>query len=214
MNLAPELQFCVLNNLEKSLFWTYRTIFCHFVFFEFHFFPEFVSKKWRSDYLIICRAISFFATFFKVFTNFGVDFFQLVYLVRFRCVKWVQDQQKWPSLIYLIEHMVNRIWIKSILLEKVLAMMSFWFCETNFDFLRPRPHWIVFFNVVLLSEVPVYIHDTVSTIWRTPLYSLYHMDCPRRSVKLRVGCITHCSFKKMNETFGNRFVIFLKFNMK
>ena len=165
------------------------------MFFEFHFFPEFVSNFWCKDYLGIYRAVSSFATYLKFFTKFKVDVFQLVYLVKVRCVKWVQDQQKWPSFIYLIEQMANRIWIKSILLQKVLAIMSFWFCETNFDFFLPRSFWNVSFNVVFLSKIPVYIHDTVSTIWRTPLYSLNHMNCPPRSVKRRVGCITHCSFK-------------------
>ena len=94
MNFAPELQFCVCKNLEKSHFSTFREIFCHFVFFEFHFFPEFVSLFRRRDYLGINWAVSSFAAFFKFFTSFEVDIFQLVYLLRVRCVKWVQDQQK------------------------------------------------------------------------------------------------------------------------
>ena len=182
------------------------------MFYEYKLFPEFVRKKGRRDDPRICRAVSYFATYLKFFTNFKVDFFQLVYLVRVRCVKRVQDHQKWPSFIYVIEHMAIGTWILSLLLEKVRAILSFCYCETKFEFFRPRSYWKVFFQCGFLVENPClhiwhWIHDMTHTLQSKS------RGLPPKSVKRRVGCITQCSFKKMNETFGNRFVNFLKFNL-
>ena len=72
--------------------------------------------------------------------------------------------------------MANGTWIVSILLEKVLAILSFCYCETKFEFFRPRSYWKVFFNVVFLLKIPFYKHDTETTIRLTP-YDRNHVDC-------------------------------------
>ena len=213
MNLGPDLQFSVCKNQELSFFRGLRqfwTIHCHFVFLSF-IFAEFVSNFWGRIDLWICRCGFFFATYPNFFTNFKVDFFQLVYLVRARCVKRVHEQQKWPNFIYVIEYMANRTCIVGILLEKTLATLSFCYCETKFEFFRPRWFWKDFFNVVFLSKIPVYKYYTESTIWRTP-YSLNHVYFRRSLLNEGSALSLTVPLKRWAKPL-EAILLFLKFNL-